>query len=222
MKENSLFDINVESFKLIEHVSSDYDYLCIDEIQDFTPMQLAFSLKFLKNKFNFLMCGDSNQIVHPNFFSWSRVKSHFFQSDMDTSRVIRVLKHNYRNSTAVTDLANKILKIKQSRFRSIDKESNFLIESDGTTTGAIEFLRDSPAIRKDLNEKTRRSTQFAVIVLNDGQKLAAKSIHFNTPLVFTVHEAKGLEYQNIILLNIVSTYENGNSKMSWKACRLGS
>ena len=25
-----------------------------------------------------MLCGDSNQIVHPNFFSWSAVKSLFF------------------------------------------------------------------------------------------------------------------------------------------------
>lgn len=206
MKEKDLFDVNIESFLLLDQVSAEYDFLCVDEIQDFTPVQLAFALKFLKNKFNFLMCGDSNQIVHPNFFSWSRVKSHFFNSEIETGRVIHILKHNYRNSGAVTELANNILKIKQSRFGSIDKESNFLIESDKSLAGSIEFLRDSPAVRKNINEKTRRSTQFAVIVLSDSQKQAAKGI-FNTPLVFTVHEAKGLEYQNIILLNIVSSSE---------------
>ncbi|MEO8777595.1 MAG: ankyrin repeat domain-containing protein, partial [Rhodanobacter sp.] len=50
---------------------------------------------------------------------------------------------------------------------------------------------------------TRGSTQYAVLVLRDEDKPAARA-SFRTPLVFSVHEAKGLEYPNIVLYGFVS------------------
>lgn len=48
-------------------------------MQDLTPAQLDLVLATLKKPGHFLLCGDSNQIVHPNFFSWSQVKSLFWR-----------------------------------------------------------------------------------------------------------------------------------------------
>jgi superfamily I DNA/RNA helicase len=39
----------------------------VDEVQDLTTAQLALVLKTLKTPDAFMLCGDSNQIVHPNF-----------------------------------------------------------------------------------------------------------------------------------------------------------
>ena len=207
LKQENLFDINIESFKSLSQIKASYDYVCVDEVQDLTTIQITFILKFLQNRDNFFLCGDSNQIVHPNFFSWSKVKSFFFENDMVPNELIKVLQHNYRNAISVNNLANNLLKIKQKRFGSIDKESNYLVQSDSSYEGVIDFYKDSAGIRKDLNEKTRRSTKFAIITLNEEQKEIAKSV-FNTPLVFTVYEAKGLEYPNIILFNMVSEAQN--------------
>lgn len=68
------------------------------------------------------------------------------------------------------------------------------------------FLQDTAAIREELDSKTRASTLFAVIVMTVEQKPAAQQ-HFRTPLVFTIQEAKGLEYENIILYNFLSQEE---------------
>ncbi|MDO9139446.1 MAG: ankyrin repeat domain-containing protein, partial [Methylobacter sp.] len=141
-------------------------------------------------------------------FSWSKVKSLFYrQEDIQTSdELIRILNTNYRNSPQVTEIANKILKIKNQRFGSIDKESHYLVESNGHTQGEVLFLQDTAAIRQELDSKTKASTLFAVIVMTVDQKPAAQQ-YFNTPLVFTIQEAKGLEYENIILYNFLSQEE---------------
>ncbi len=207
LKQENLFDINIESYQVLNNISPSYNYICVDEIQDLTTIQITLILKFLQDKDNFLLCGDSNQIVHPNFFSWSKVKSFFFKNELSPNELIKVLQHNYRNAISVNNLANNLLKIKQKRFGSIDKESNYLVQSDSSYNGIIDFYKDMASIRKDLNEKTRRSTKFAIITLNEEQKEIAKSV-FNTPLVFTVYEAKGLEYPNIILFNMVSEAQN--------------
>ncbi|MDP2100732.1 MAG: ankyrin repeat domain-containing protein [Methylobacter sp.] len=208
LQDNHLYDSNIVSHQHLQHVQPRYDFVIVDEVQDLTNIQLYLIIKSLRQAQDFILCGDSNQIVHPNFFSWSKVKSLFYrQEDIQTSdELIRILNTNYRNSPQVTEIANKILKIKNQRFGSIDKESHYLVESNGHTQGEVLFLQDTAAIRQELDSKTKASTLFAVIVMTVDQKPAAQQ-YFNTPLVFTIQEAKGLEYENIILYNFLSQEE---------------
>jgi len=178
----------------------------IDEVQDLTIVQLALVLKTLKKPGHFLLCGDSNQIVHPNFFSWGQVKSLFWHDPQLAERQqLRVLTANFRNGLEATRVANQLLKIKQRRFGSIDRESNFLVQAVGGETGQVALMPDKDATKRELDQKIRQSTQFAVLVMRDEDKAEAKK-HFATPLLFSIHEAKGLEYENIVLYRFVSDH----------------
>ncbi|GAC1524760.1 MAG: ankyrin repeat domain-containing protein [Ramlibacter sp.] len=184
-----------------------FDFVVIDEVQDLTSVQLALVLRTLKNPGQFIMCGDSHQIVHPNFFSWSAVKSLFWHG-LDGSgaqhQTLHVLRANYRNTRGVTDLANRLLKLKQARFGSVDRESSFLVTSTTSEQGAVALVAAKEGALKRLDEATRQSARHAVIVLRDEDKAAARA-RFHTPLVFSVHEAKGLEYEHVMLFELVST-----------------
>ena len=208
LKEHRLYDTNLLSFDYLNLCPRRYDFVVIDEVQDLTNIQLSLILKSLnlgENTGNFLICGDSNQIVHPNFFSWSSLKSMFYKKDADShTDIIRILNTNYRNSPEITEMANKILKIKTTRFGSIDRESHYLMKSNSKKTGHINFLQDNVSIKKELNKKTKTSVEYALIVMRDEQKAEVKEF-FKTPLVFSIQEVKGLEYKNIILYNIVSS-----------------
>jgi hypothetical protein len=183
-----------------------YDQVVIDEVQDLTPVQLALVLALLKKPGQFILCGDSHQIVHPNFFSWSALKSLFWQGlagDAAQRQPLQVLQANFRNTRAVTDLANRLLKIKQARFGSVDRESNCLVRSKAGQAGSVTLVSAKDAAVKALDAATRQSAQHAVIVLRDDDKPAARE-RFHTPLVFSVHEAKGLEYPHVLLVGLVS------------------
>jgi len=104
-----------------------------------------------------------------------------------------------------TRVANQLLKIKQQRFGSIDRESNFLVQAVGADKGLVALVPDKDATKRELDQKSRHSTEFAVLVMRDEDKPAARK-HFTTPLQFSIHEAKGLEYPNIILYRFVSDY----------------
>jgi hypothetical protein len=229
LQDTGQYDPNLVAHAWLAHAQPVYDFMVVDEVQDLTPVQLALILKTLRKPGQFLLCGDSNQIVHPNFFSWSALRALFWtdpalvgdavarqaaqscgvgtDDSVDSSGFgaagVAVLQANFRNSTEVTRLANLLLKIKHARFGSVDRESNFLVQATGARQGQVYLLSDQSAVRRELNTKTRTSTQFAVIVLRDEDKVQARQ-DFQTPLVFSVHEAKGLEYPNIILLNLVS------------------
>ena len=204
LQEAGLFDLNLVAHDWLQHTHPRYDFVVVDEVQDLTVVQLALVLRSLKKPGQFLLCGDSNQIVHPNFFSWGKVKSLFWRDpDLAERQHLQVLRTNFRNGTQVTRVANALLKIKHRRFGSIDRESNFLVDAVTLDAGTVSLLTDSDNARRELNAQTRRSTRFAVLVLRDDDKAAARS-QFDTPLIFSVHEAKGLEYDSIVLFRFVS------------------
>lgn len=206
LRETGLYDLNLVAQEWQALAAPRYDFVVIDEVQDITIVQLALVLKTLKHPGHFLLCGDSNQIVHPNFFSWGQVKSLFWRDpDLAERQELRVLTANFRNGLEATRVANQLLKIKQRRFGSIDRESNFLVQAVGGESGQVALMPDKDATKRELDQKIRQSTQFAVLVMRDEDKAEAKK-HFATPLLFSIHEAKGLEYENIVLYRFVSDH----------------
>ena len=206
LKDANLFDLNMIAQDWLAKAAPRYDFVVIDEVQDITPVQLALVLKTLRHPGHFLLCGDSNQIVHPNFFSWAQVKSLFWRDpELAQRQQLSVLTANFRNSHEATRVANQLLKIKQRRFGSIDRESNFLVRAVGAEAGAVTLASDKGDLKRELNQKIRQSTRFAVLVMRDEDKIEARK-HFTTPLLFSIHEAKGLEYENIVLYRFISDH----------------
>lgn len=208
LAEAKLYDLNLLAHEWLALAAPRYDFAVIDEVQDLTTAQLALVLKTLKSPDSFMLCGDSNQIVHPNFFSWSQVKTLFWRDPkLAEAQELRVLTANFRNGPETTRLANTLLKIKHRRFGSIDRESNFLVEAVGGEPGTATLLADKDAAKRELDRKIRQSTQFAVLVMRDEDKAAARE-YFSTPLLFSIHEAKGLEYDNIVLYRFISGHRH--------------
>ena len=206
LAEEGLFDLNIVVHDCV--ATPRYDFVVIDEVQDLTIAQLSLVLKTLKKKGNFLLCGDSNQIVHPNFFSWSQVKTLFWNDpNLAGKQQMSVLTANFRNGMEATRIANQLLKIKQRRFGSIDKESNFLVQAVGAEAGKVALMADNDAVKREFDKKTKQSTRFAVLVMRDEDKQDACK-YFSTPLLFSIHEAKGLEYENIVLFRFVSGHRS--------------
>jgi AAA domain len=76
LAETNQFDLNLVTHDWRPRAQPTYDFVVIDEVQDLTAVQLALVLVCLKTPGQFLLCGDSNQIVHPNFFSWAAASRH--------------------------------------------------------------------------------------------------------------------------------------------------
>ena len=205
LPESGYYDSNLVAYDYQAKVQPTYDFVVVDEVQDITNVQLLLILKSLHEPSHFLLCGDANQIVHPNSFSWANVKTMFYHQDLKRD-LTRVLATNYRNTPEVTHLANQLLRVKNARFGSIDKESTYLINSVATRQGSVDFYQNTDKNKKSLNQKTAQSAKFAVLVMREEDKAEARK-HFQTPLLFSVQEAKGLEYENIILYNFISSNE---------------
>lgn len=210
LDETGQFDSNLVAHdwrtQIAAHQAPVYDFVVVDEVQDLTPVQLALVLALLKHPGQFILCGDSHQIVHPNFFSWSALKSLFWRGlagDAAQRQPLQLLRANFRNTRAVTALANRLLEVKQARFGSVDRESNFLVQCTSPEPGQVRLLDARDRTLAQLDAATRQSARHAVIVLRDEDKHAARQV-LHTPLVFSVHEAKGLEYPHVLLFGLVS------------------
>ncbi len=209
LEEQGWFDPNIVSHAWLQRVEPRYDFVVVDEVQDLTNVQLLLILRALRDDRSFLLCGDSNQIVHPNFFSWAKVKTLFWRERTDSGApadLIRILNANFRNSPQVTEIANRLLHIKHARFGSVDRESNYLVRSCGPSQGRVGLLMDSDQVKRDLDRRTGASARFAVLVLHPEQKAEVRQ-YFRTPLVFSIHEAKGLEYESVLLYGFISGEE---------------
>ena len=61
--------------------------------------------------------------------------------------------------------------LNQAINRSIDRESNFLVQAVGGEPGKVVLMEDNDAGKRDLDKKTKQSTRFAVLVMRDEDKL---------------------------------------------------
>jgi hypothetical protein len=114
-----------------------------------------------------------------------------------------VLLANFRNTHRVTESANGLLKVKQACFGSVDRESNFLVQSTSGEEGDVSLVPAKDAAPKALDKATRASVQHTVTVLRDENEAAARE-QFRTPPLFSVHEAEGVKYPHVVLFNLVS------------------
>ncbi|GHM58477.1 MAG: hypothetical protein sL5_06330 [Candidatus Mesenet longicola] len=211
-KDQEYYDSNLISYRCTEEeikANKVYDAVVVDEVQDLTESILDLILKSLKdeNKGNFLLCGDVNQVIHPSFFSISRLKSFLYDNtDKNIAGKVYVLEKNYRNSKQVIELANRILHLKNYCFAPEDKitaneKEAFFMKSDTENTGNVSFIADDK--KGEVAKKVSKSINWAVLVLDNGSKEDAGKL-FGTPLVFNIHEAKGLEFENVILYKFMS------------------
>ena len=206
LEERGLYDPSLLAHRYRGQVEPLYDFLVVDEVQDLTLAQLDLLLRSLKAPGRFLLAGDSHQIVHPNFFSWAALKTYFFQEaerGEEALERIRVLRANFRNARRVAELANRLLRLKQARFGSVDRESTYLCEPRLDREGKAVLLQAEPNLLKDLDARSQRSAEVAVLVLREEDKERARA-QFRTPLLFSVREAKGLEYPKVILHGFVA------------------
>ncbi len=205
LKSEDLYDPNIAAQVAHQHVMPLFDLVVVDEVQDMTNVQLSLLLKSLRRPDQFILCGDANQVVHPNFFSWTSIKRLLHQRGL-SREVVRLLPGNHRNDENIIKISNRVLALKNVRFGSIDRESSTLIDTMELTEGdedAVQFFEATESVLRHLDKAASSSSLMAIIVLREEDKAAAKK-QFQTPLVFTVHEVKGLEFSFVVLYNFIT------------------
>lgn len=206
LKENNLTDENqvIEKIFKYKNFSKAYDWVIVDEVQDLSEKQIYFLSKFVKDSGYIIWAGDVNQVILPTLFSYSSIKSMYFNKSEDL--VEFSMSRNYRSTTGIVDFINNITKerIKILGKTSYDYQQEAIRKGDKPSVLRFD-QEDIDKLFKSIGEKH----YCALVVPNEDVKNSLiEKYSESASRIFTIYEIKGLEYENIICYNIISTYKN--------------
>ncbi|CAC5365910.1 unnamed protein product [Mytilus coruscus] len=202
----------------------------VDETQDFTQAELCLLLRLCQNPNDMFLTGDTAQgIMRGISFRFSDLKSLFFytshslQAMGKTSGVtipeqVYQLTHNYRSHEGILSLASCILDILVEFFpESFDR----LNKDQGLFHGPKPVLLESCSF-SDLalllrgNKRKTSHIEFgahqAILVVNDAARENVPE-ELQCGLILTIYEAKGLEFDDILLYNF---FRDSKATKEWR------
>ncbi|WP_147041528.1 UvrD-helicase domain-containing protein, partial [Marinococcus halophilus] len=215
LKANHMVDEQDLLFEILAQDLKTYDLVIADEIQDLTPLHLKVIFKFADNEPQRLMLtGDDHQVVHYSGFRWENIKN-ALHNDLNTKvKDIVKLSKNYRNSGTIALLADSVnqLQTKYTEFRYKTKSEEY------HNFGSKPILYENIEETKIIDFMSSFGPYDAVLVRGTGHK---KELHhlleqnnLDKPLIFSVNEAKGLEFKKVFIWKM---YEESNDYESrWK------
>nr|WP_164509946.1 RNA polymerase recycling motor HelD [Lacticaseibacillus porcinae] len=190
------------------HGERNMRYVFIDEIQDYTPYQLAY-LRASFPKARFTLLGDLNQAIFTKSASHTLIQDVSKLFDPDKTRVIQ-LTQSYRSTKQVTDFTKAILKsgqainafnrqgplptiaLRDTEAELVDAVAAQLKVNDAakqTTAVIAKTLEEAEHIHQLMQQAGLAST----LIRSENQRLAAGVI------VVPSYLAKGLEFDAVIL-----------------------
>ena len=193
LKRNDYTDNNLMSREILATVSApEYSVGVIDEVQDFTQVNLSL-MKTLTRK---LFCvGDALQMINPSYFNFGYLKRLMYGDITGVSE----LKHNYRSTQRIEKIAEKLGEMNIQRFGT----HSFVLKGESVPSplpSAAVFVKDGNFI-SSLGEK--RFENLTVVVGSQSKKEKLKRVLGKTEIL-TVAEAKGLERNTVILVDVLS------------------
>ena len=165
-----------------------YKYIIVDEFQDTSTIRfnLVNKLRIINNAFLFVVGDDYQSIYH---FSGCNINLFLdFPKLIPNSQVLK-LKYTYRNSQELIDIAAKfVMKNKKQISKDLISNKN------------ITYINPQKSFEK-LYKKVKKINP-DLLVLGRNNKDILEFSQDNSINYLTVHSAKGLEAENVILINM--------------------
>ncbi|XP_062576553.1 TPR and ankyrin repeat-containing protein 1-like [Saccostrea cucullata] len=233
LKQHCLFDetdVVRNIFNRMGHFRKDewkIQEIYVDETQDFTQAELYLLLNICQNPNDMFLTGDTAQsIMRGISFRFKDLRSLFYHAkksqepftDIQIPEKIHQLTHNYRSHTGILWLASSILDILVKYFpESFDP----LQKDQGLFQGPAPILLEScdvsdlAVILKGKKQSTSRiefGAHQAVLVVNDEARDNLPD-ELQQGIVLTIYEAKGLEFDDILLYNF---FKDSQAEKEWR------
>lgn len=175
-----------------------FDELVIDEAQDLTAYHLGILMRLCDRPDGFFLAGDTHQAIHPSRFDWLRSRERLYrhwQIGLSREAVLQ-LPTNYRSPEPVVALANAIAAWRGEALGDPD-------------AAPVAALKQGPSVARlkpgeigPLPHPDRLSARLMIVVSDEAAKRALRGRFGEAPL-FTVHEAKGLEREHVVLWDLL-------------------
>ena len=176
-----------------------YDLVVCDEVQDFTDVQLALLFRLAVDPRRTVLTGDPKQIINPSGFRWEEVRARYYERGLPVPEVIN-LSINFRSVGNIVSLANKLLELKGSLIGLGSGEIAERWTFRGRPPLLIEDLPESELLRT-----VRLGGAGQVVLARTERERDRLRAALQTELVFTIGEAKGLEFDAVLLWRFSAT-----------------
>jgi len=213
--KRGVVDWNDLALSAIEADGPDYDVVIVDEAQDFSANQVRAVLAHLAEDASTTFVLDAVQRIYPRYIRWSEVGIEL------RPNMIYTLKENHRNTAEIAAFARPLVKDLPVEddgslpdFSACSRSGDLPLVVSGTYSRQLEFMLDELVRRIDLT-----SESVAILQPRGGrwfdfarQTLRRRGIDFceltrqaawpsgpaNVGLS-TIHSAKGLEFDHVLL-----------------------
>ena len=193
LRKRGYTDNNLMSRELLKKTSAPkYSVGVIDEAQDFTQVNLCLMKKLCRKLF---CVGDALQMINPSYFNFGYLKRIMYGDVTGVNE----LKHNYRSTERIERIAEKLGEMNMRKFGT----HSFVLKGQSVPSplpSAAVLVRDKNFVYS-LGEK--RFENVTVVVASQQKKEKLKKILGKTEIL-TVAEAKGLERNAVILVDVLS------------------
>ena len=202
--ENGYYDPNLACEEMTRETKYPvYSLAILDEVQDFTRVQLEF-FKSLAIK---LFCvGDASQMVNPAYFSFAALKDLLYKKDVTE---VSELKYNYRNSKEIADIVKALADLNRKTFGV----HGFVLDAEAVSREKGAFAVSFPAADFIERMARERTDNFTIVVATQEEK---ERLRRALPLkeILTVSEIKGLERDTVVLYNVLSSNKESFARLS--------
>ncbi|XP_068526771.1 TPR and ankyrin repeat-containing protein 1 isoform X2 [Anas acuta] len=226
-EEDLLYNLSQRLSKLSELPWSIHEFYG-DEIQDFTQAELVLLMKCINDPNAMFLTGDTAQSIMKGVaFRFSDLRSLFHyasKNSIDKKQRVRKPKRiyqlyqNYRSHSGILRLASGVVDLLQCYFpESFDRLPKDCGLFDGPKPTVLESCSFSDlAILLRGNKRKTQPIEFGahqvILVANETAKEKIPK-ELSLALVLTVYEAKGLEFDDVLLYNFFTDSEAGKE---WK------
>ncbi|NXS59394.1 TRNK1 protein, partial [Brachypteracias leptosomus] len=226
-EEDLLYNLSQRVSKLSELPWSIHEFYG-DEIQDFTQAELVLLMKCINDPNAMFLTGDTAQSIMKGVaFRFSDLRSLFHYASKNSMnkkqrvrkpRRIYQLYQNYRSHSGILHLASGVVDLLQQFFpESFDRLPKDCGLFDGPKPTVLESCSVSDlAILLRGNKRKTQPIEFGahqvVLVANQTAKEKIPE-ELSLALVLTIYEAKGLEFDDVLLYNF---FTDSEASKEWK------
>lgn len=204
-------DLAFEVLNKLHLIKERFESIIIDETQDLTQLQI-FTLVKLSKDMRIYFYGDSNQTINPTIFSLGKLNQIIFKISNGVLKIDNpyILRKTYRASRGLVEYTNHLVDLRKKWIAYQGEEIDYHHEAFGED-GEIRWA--TRVHQKDLIEyiieKTLNNPNSIILVPNHKIKkflLELKDIKdTNQNRIYTIYEAKGLEWDSVILYKFVGS-----------------
>jgi DNA helicase II / ATP-dependent DNA helicase PcrA len=178
-----------------------WDVVVCDEVQDLTELEVAFvlSLSARPDLSGVLLTGDTQQIVNPSGFRWAEVRRLAGKTAHAKAApsVVR-LRRNLRSVRPLVELANALLLLRREVYGRTEEDD----PEEATIEGPVP-IEVAGAEEEVLAAIAGFGPRCAVLTLDDEETERLRR-RLGTTRVFHVREAKGLEFETVVLWRLLA------------------